>query len=786
MRRILSCSIFLGSLVFLCLPVATYAVYGDTSTYFSELYWGDKGYRTHAYLDFPRDVAFNNSGKLLIADTYNNVIRRINGNGNMVTLAGTGSYGDKDGNSKNAKFAHPSGVAVGGGAAYVADTENGKIRRIRDDKVTTLVDGLNNPEGVALYGNTLYFLDTGNNQLKKVSVNGGAVTAISGSLDNPVKLDISSDGKYAYIADAGSHQVKRVDLSTTAMKVVAGTGSSGAKNGACNEAKFNNLWGMHLQNDNTIYVSDGDGLTDYIRKIDLNGCTVTTWAKDSDMAVINYPRGMDSYGNKLYIASEGIGTIERFALTDPTNQQHYAGFNRFNVRNDNPVLTGRPKFLQAAKDGTPYIYFSENNRIRKIKRGSLKRASLIAGNIVDAYASDDNVSKYGKDARFSDIPSFVVSRNGKKLYVVDRNNNRIREVFINTGEVRYLTGAGRINMRASQQNDFNNGVACPNQFDRGKDKCAYFNRPMGSVLSKDGKYMYVADAGNNAIRRVTVAGPKKGKVITIAGNGNGGFRDGKGTAARFNAPIGLAISKYGRTLYVADRDNHRIRMIKLKTREVTTLAGTGSAGYLDATLKDSRFSYPEWITRGKQKGQLFVSEVGSNRIRLIDRPSKSTRLVAGSGNRGFKNGSRKKAQFDNPRGMLALSKNKLLVADMWNDMVRAIDTRGEAPYTNPAPKLSYVSPNRVDKDWFGCTTAKVDVYGSNFRHGAVAYAGSYQVVNTYVVADNRLTIEIPICTMATGYYGLKVKNSDGQYSDTLVRGLAISQSGVTPLVDYWP
>jgi DNA-binding beta-propeller fold protein YncE len=748
----------------------------------SKIYYGDGKFRTNAFFDFPEDVEVNANGGFIIADTYNNVIRKIKADGTVKTVAGTGSYGDTIGSAGDAEFALPKGVDVGGGAVYVADTENDSVKKIDDGVVTTLATGLNNPEDVAVDGSTLYILDTGNNALKKVSTSGGSVTTVTGSLSSPKKMDISDDGQYAYVANAGSYQVKRVNLSTGTVNNVAGTGDAGSANGSCSEAEFENIWGVHAYSDTVLFVSDGDGYDDGVRKIDLTGCTVEVFAADANMVSINFPRGLTTYNGQLYVAATGIGIIERYDLDDADEHLLFAGANRFNVKDANPVLTGNPKFLALSKDKEK-IYFSENNRIREIDRDDLTTSRLIAGSVIDNYNNDDEETFVGDVARFSDVTSFAVSKNGEKLFVVDRNNNRISEVVIATGEKSYLTGAGLVNMTSSKDNGFANGVACPNEMDKGVSGCAYFNRPTGSVLSKDGKFLYVTDASNNRIRRVTVTGENRGTVTTVAGSGEAGFTNATGTAATFNAPIGLTRNKTGKFLYVADRGNHAIRKINLETNVVTTLVGTGSNGYLDATLDKAVLSYPEWLKR-KRNGDIYFSEAGSHRIRMIDKSAGVTKLVAGSGTRGFKNGARGVAEFNNPKGVLPVG-GSLLVAELYNDLIRAVDIEGEPPYSDPAPTVSAVSPQSIAKEWFSGDTASVEIVGTNFRNGAVAYAGPHQAVNTYVVSSTSIVMEMPISDMAAGYYTVRVMNSDGQYED-LFRGLAVSQSGSVPVTDYYP
>ncbi|HLD21268.1 MAG TPA: hypothetical protein VJB65_00035 [Patescibacteria group bacterium] len=773
-----------------CVPFVSRGAFGDTWTYVSRPYYGDDKPATQAFFDFPEDIDINDEGGFVLADTYNHVIRRIKANGQVTTLAGNASYGDRDGGKEDAEFSLPKGVDVAGGVVYVADSDNGKIKKIANGVVTTLVSGLNNPEGVRAYKNTLYFLDTDNNALKKVSVNGGTVTTITSALNKPKKMDITTDGKIAYIANSGTYQIKQVNLQTGVVTTLAGTGEDGLVDGKCSKAKFRNVWGVHLYDENTLYVSDGNGYNDFIRKIDLDSCFVSVFASDSGMISVNYPRGLTSDKGYLYVASTGISIIQKYNVSDPDENSKFAGADRFNVKERKPVLVGNPKYMVLSKN-KKWIYFSENNRIRRIARvkrnQKVRRSKLIAGSVVDYYnfnKGGDTATHSAEDTRFSSVTSMALSKNGKKLFVVDRNNNRIREVVLATKKTGYLTGAGITNANGSQANGFDDGKSCPNEFDTGVSGCAYFNRPMGSVLSKNGKYLFITDTGNNLIRKVYVRGKNKGKVTTLAGSGQAGYQNGVGTAASFHSPIGITRSKSGKYLYVVDRDNHVIRKINVRTREVTTLAGKGVAGNLDGKFVNAMFSYPEWITRGAN-GRLYVSESGSQKIRLLDRKVGVTKLVTGS-TRGYAHGSRTTTRLDNPKGMLALGKKTLLVAEMYNDIIRGVDVSGEAPYTESAPVVHGLTQSIMAKEWFadGKAFPAVEIRGKNFRYGAVAYIGSHKAVKTYVdSANGKIVAEMPIEKMGSGRYSIRVENVDGQYSQ-INNAFSLSENGVVSSYEY--
>jgi DNA-binding beta-propeller fold protein YncE len=141
---------------------------------------------------------------------------------------------------------------------------------------------------------------------------------------------------------------------------------------------------------------------------------------------------------------------------------------------------------------------------------------------------------------------------------------------------------------------------------------ARFFGPAGVTLAPDG-YLYVADRGNHRIRRVHTL---NGIVTTLAGTGAAGFADGSGVSARFNHPAGIAAGRDG-MVYVADASNHRIRRIALATGSVTTLAGDGTAGLVDGIGSAARFNYPTGIALGTD-GKLYVADGANKSLRRID------------------------------------------------------------------------------------------------------------------------------------------------------------------------
>jgi sugar lactone lactonase YvrE len=146
-------------------------------------------------------------------------------------------------------------------------------------------------------------------------------------------------------------------------------------------------------------------------------------------------------------------------------------------------------------------------------------------------------------------------------------------------------------------------------FADGTSDVALFNNPVGVAVDVLGN-VYVADANNNRIRKIRM----DGVISTFAGNGGAGFADGNGNVAMFNNPTGIAVDAQG-NLYVADAGNNRIRKIT-SSGVVSTWAGSGTAGHADTTAAYARFKNPKGVAVDA-KGTVYVADELNNCIRMI-------------------------------------------------------------------------------------------------------------------------------------------------------------------------
>jgi len=295
----------------------------------------------------------------------------------------------------------------------------------------------------------------------------------------------------------------------------------------------------------------------------------------------------------------------------------------------------------------------------------------------------------------------------------------------------------------------------------GQGTLARFSFPMGLAVDDAGN-VYVADASNEAIRKVTPGG----LVTTFAGaTGQIGYQDGTGGAARFFSPTGVVRDAAG-NFYVCDRGNHCIRKITA-AGVVTTLAGSaGTQGSQDGTGTAALFVAPQSVVLNAD-GELVVSDYLDHTLRKVTPAGVVTTLAGLSGAQGYEDGTGSAARFTNPRGLVLEPSGNLLVADSGNCTIRRVTPAGAV--TTLAGTVRVPGPDD------GLGAAAKFAYPDGLVREA---SGTYLVADTQNYTLRRLTTAGAVTTVAgtPGSWG----HTDGPALSAVLNspsGLAFLPSG---------
>jgi sugar lactone lactonase YvrE len=670
--------------------------------------WKD-GAASQALLNFPTGVAFDGSGQLWIVDRNNHRIRRVSAGGQVATLAGTGAGGWKDGPGAVAQFNYPFAAVATLAGLYVSDRGNQRIRLVLGDGTTSTMAGngvasfqdgpanaamVNNPSGLCVdkWG-AVYIADTGNQRVRKLAPDGTVATfagsGVGGWLDGqaatarfsgPADVALDPQGNL-YVADTGNQRIRKISPAGT-VSTLCGNGTQGWIDATGAAAAFNNPAGLAWHPGGPLLVSDRGNLK--LRAVTAAG-VVTTWATGTGDA---YGLARDG-NNKIWLA-DGTSHVVRAVVPPVVN---CADFNPCTADACDPK-TGACSNVALPEgatcnddDACTTGDACGDSGACKGKAKACDDGNACTGDSCDPYSGN-----------CVQVPTTASCDDGNKCTVAETCQNGVCTVDSPAVTTAAGSGAATLADGAAPQAAFNSprGVALhPNGtvwiadagnhrirviqppamvttlagstagYLDGSGSTARFNAPTGLAIDAAG-VGYVADAGNNRIRKLTAIGA----VSTLAGDGAAGFQDGTGLGARFNSPGAVALDAAG-NLWVADTGNHRIRKITPQGK-VTTPAGSGLLGWLDGVGAVARFSSPYGIAVDGF-GAVWVADTGNQRIRKLT-PEGTTTTAAGSGAAGFSDGQAMQAAFNQPTGIAVDAIDRVWVVDRANARIRRLQS----------------------------------------------------------------------------------------------------------------
>ncbi|HST89385.1 MAG TPA: hypothetical protein VLJ14_13500 [Ktedonobacterales bacterium] len=574
---------------------------------------GDGKAATAAQLNLPYGIALDSGGNLYVADAGNHRVRCITPQGVISTVAGTGkraSSSDGLPPAETSLLAPRNVAADAAGNLYIAEFEGHRVRRLTPDGKFTTVAGtgvagwsgdgkaaslaqVSYPAGLAFdRAGALYVADSGNHAVRKIYADGSIGTVLGRNtatqLYTPLAVAVDPAGTI-FVGDS----TFTVHAFTTAAKwiIYAGNGVP-AFSGDGDVAASASLTSVNdLATDQSGNLLIADGIR--IRRVDTLGA-IRTLAGDGYVHAVGdgdaatsaqlYQPGalvLDTLGN-LFVADTGTQRVRqvrnaRISTLAGTGTAGLAGLNN-------------PMGLAMDRSGNVLVADTFNHRILSIAPSKVVR--VLAG------TGKPGVSPEGTAPLAAQLlsPRSVCATLAGDVYIVDSGNHRVLR----------LPPGGALQTAAGNGSKGSAG-------DEGMARLAQLNAPSACVTDTAGN-LFVADTGNHAIRKVTLAGT----ISTVAGTFAEGSAGDEGLAvsARLSQPRGVAVDDMG-DIYIADTGNHRLRQVT-PDGLIHNIAGTGGFGFagdggpaLSALLNGPQGVFLDGA------GNVYFADTGNNRIRRL-------------------------------------------------------------------------------------------------------------------------------------------------------------------------
>jgi uncharacterized protein (TIGR03437 family) len=663
------------------------------------------------------DVAVDSAGNLYVPDEQNNQVLKLTPDGSRIIFAGNGvtGFGGDGGRATEAQLDTPSGVAVDrAGNVYIADRYNSRVRKVDPNGIITTF------AGNGAYGQ---------------GGDGGPATAAQ--LYEPVGLAVDGAGN-VYISDYFD-KVRKVSAATGIITTAAGTGRFGfsGDGGPATEAQLNSPFRIAVDAAGNLYIADS--YNDRIRKVTpdgiintIAGSGTTGFSGDGGSPVsaqLDTPYGVavDGAGN-LLIVDQGNSRVRRImpltsvdqipptiAIIAPTSGGSYvspsAVLNLSGTAADNSSLAQLR--WQNDRGGSGSVIAAVTWNINGIPlQPGLNSITVRVWDLHGNSASARIAVTY--------TPTSIVSRvAGTQSAGFDEESStaalaRIwnpEKVATDAAGNLYLTDTGNHRIRKVAPNGVITTVAGNGSVgasgDGGPAVAASLNQPRGVAVDNAGN-IYIADSGNHRIRKVA----PNGIITTVAGDGADDFSGdgGPAAAAKLSSPYGVAVDAAG-NVYIADTGNSRIRKINIATGVISSLTGGGYGFSGDGgQAAAAKLSFPEAIF-ADGAGNVYLSDTGNYRIRRISADGIIT-TIAGTGTPGSAGdgGKATSAQLSQPSGLTVDAAGVIHFADRGNHRIRRIaadgtittvagtGTAGANGENNSAPAAQLRSPSGVATD----------------------------------------------------------------------------------------
>ena len=471
------------------------------------------------------------------------------------------------------------------------------------------------------------------------------VQAVSAALGSPVSVTGPDGSGNFFVAAQAAHRVFKVDPSGQ-ITVLAGTGVPGfsGDGGPAESAALSGPSGVALDSAGNIFIVDWQNAR--LRRVDATTGVITTvagtgangFAGDggpASAALLNGPNGVtvDGAGN-IFIADTGNQRIRKVDGGTGTIST-VAGDGTFGFAGDGGAAIASRLALPAGvavnAAGDLFIADTNNSRIRAIDHAT-GIITTLAGTGGFGFGGDGGLAT----AAVLYAPSGVAVDPSGDVLIADQVNRRVRRVFVSTGLIDTVAGNG-------------GGSVMVFGGDGGPATSASLSYIKGLAVDGAGQ-IYIADTGFMRVRRVDTGGT----IDTVAGNGWFMFGgDGEfATRATLSFPRGVAVDASG-NVFVADTDNQRIRRVDKATGQITTVAGTGTSGFSGdgGAAVGAQLDDPYGVALDAA-GNLYIADRDNNRIRRVSAAGIIT-TVAGNGALGFggDGGAATGARLNRPAGV---------------------------------------------------------------------------------------------------------------------------------------